>query len=67
MTESVQDIIDSLSKMREYTVEVEVPEGKTLDGLIPYSDNPNKGLFKIYAISQTDAQEKAIVLINNLV
>ena len=67
MTESIQDIIDSLNKMREYTVEVEVPEGKTLDGLVPYNDNINKGLFKIYATSQTDAQEKTLALINNLV
>jgi hypothetical protein len=67
MTDSVQDIMNSLNKMREFTVEVEVPEGKTLDGLIPYKDTPTKGLFKIYAVSLANAQEKASMLINSLV
>jgi hypothetical protein len=66
MTQSIQDIMNDMMKMREYTVEVEIPEGLTLDGLVPYKDTPNKGLFKIYALSQDDAQAKALDLINNL-
>ena len=66
MTDSVQDIMNAFKKMREFTIEVEVPAGKILDGLIPYTDNPTKGLFKIYAVSQDDAKEKAQALINTL-
>lgn len=67
MTQSIQDIMNDMMKMREFTVEVEVPEGVTLDGLVPYKDTPNKGLFKIYALSQDDAQEKATAFINSMV
>lgn len=66
MTDSVQDIMNAFKKMREFTIEVEVPEGKTLDGLVPYNNDPNKGLFKIYAISEADAKEKATALINSI-
>jgi|Laugresbdmm110dd_1035094.scaffolds.fasta_scaffold60271_2 hypothetical protein len=67
MTQSIQDIMNDMMKMREFTVEVEVPVGLSLDGLVPYKDTPNKGLFKIYALSQDDAQEKVLALVNSLV
>lgn len=56
MDQQLQDAMDKIKKLREYTIEVEVPTGKTLDGLIPYPDSSNKGMFKIYATSIEEAK-----------
>jgi hypothetical protein len=56
MDEQLQEAMDKIKKLREYTIEVEVPEGKTLDGLIPYPNSLNKGMFKIYATSIEEAK-----------
>lgn len=47
-------------KMREFIVDIEIPEGKSLPGLIPYdaSGDTSKGRVKIYAISYEDAKKR---------
>jgi hypothetical protein len=43
-----------------FEVEVDVPEGFHLDGIIPYdvTISKNKGIFKIFASSKEDAQKQ---------
>lgn len=63
MSQSVEDLMNSLSRLREFIVEVSVPEGKTLDGFIPSANDPTTGLFKIYATSLDDAKLKVAELL----
>ena len=60
MTESnMQEVIARFESMREFLIDVEVPEGKTLSGIIPYEPlgDQNKGRFKIYATSYDEAKQ----------
>lgn len=59
MSFNQQEIIDRFERMREFTIEVEIPEGKKLSGVIPYQPlvSENKGRFKIYATSYDEAKE----------
>ena len=54
-----QEIIDRFNRMREFIIEVDVPEGKVLSGVIPLEplSSPNRGRFKIYATSYDEAKE----------
>ena len=56
---NMQEIIDKFENMREFTIDVDVPEGKILSGIIPYEPliNQNKGRFKIYASSYDEAKQ----------
>lgn len=56
MDQELQEIMDSIKKLREFTIEVEIPTGKTLDGFIPYPNSTNRGMFKIYATSIEEAK-----------
>jgi hypothetical protein len=52
------DQLDKLKDLREFTVEVELPEGKALGGMLPFDRTiENKGLFKIYATSYDEAKQ----------
>lgn len=44
--------------MREFTIDVDIPEGKTLSGVIPFEPlvSQNKGRFKVYATSYDEAK-----------
>ncbi len=59
MSFNQQEIIDRFEKMREFIVDVEIPDGKKLSGVIPYQPlvTENKGRFKIYATSYDEAKE----------
>lgn len=52
-----QAIIDRYNRMREFVIEVDIPEGKQLSGVIPHEPllSQNKGRFKIYATSKDEA------------
>lgn len=49
--------INKLKDMREFTIEINVPEGKKLNGVLPFNAviNGNRGRFKIYATSYDEA------------
>lgn len=49
--------------LREFTIDVDLPEGKTLDGFIPSGTDPTTGVFKIYATSLDDAKLKVAELL----
>lgn len=53
-------ILDQLNKLREFDIEVDIPEGFHLPGIIPFnaSINENKGTFKVFATSFTEAEQK---------
>ncbi len=64
MTQTVEELMNSFKKLREFVIAVEVPEGKTLDGFIPAAANPTKGLFKLYATSLEEAKRMVTALIS---
>lgn len=61
-----QDIIDRFNSMREFTIEVDIPEGKVLSGVIPFEPltSSNKGRFKIYATSYDEAKNIILNYLN---
>jgi hypothetical protein len=57
------DIVQSMNRiktLREFSIEVDVPEGMKLAGVVPYdvNINANKGIFKVYASSYDEAKQK---------
>jgi len=53
-------ILDQLNKLREFEIEVDIPEGVTLPGVIPFNAtiSENKGKFKVFATSFAEAEQK---------
>lgn len=49
--------IHRLKQLQEYIVEVEIPEGLTLNGVFPFDATiyDNVGRFKVYAVSREEA------------
>ena len=49
--------LNKLKDIREFTIEINVPEGKQLSGVLPFNAviNGNRGRFKIYATSYEEA------------
>ena len=60
MAETVIKLLDRIKNLKQFEVEVDVPEGFHLDGTIPYdvTISKNKGIFKIFASSKEDAQKQ---------
>jgi hypothetical protein len=60
MSTVINNIIDRMKNLREFEIEVEIPEGKSLRGVVPFDTtiNKNKGKFKVYAISKEEAEQK---------
>jgi hypothetical protein len=59
--------IDQIKNFREFIVEVDIPEGKTLSGVLPFNATitQNKGRFKIFAGSYEDAKKQIEDYLNN--
>lgn len=53
-------ILDQLNKLREFEIDVDIPEGFTLPGVIPFNAtiNENRGKFRVFATSFTEAEQK---------
>ena len=60
MTQTINDLMDRLKKLKEFTVAVDIPDGLTFNGVIPFDTRieGTKGIFKVLAISQEEADEK---------
>jgi hypothetical protein len=60
MAEPIAKILDRIKNLKQFEVEVDIPEGFHLDGVIPYdvTISKNKGIFKIFASSKEDAQKQ---------
>jgi hypothetical protein len=59
-TIDISQVIDRMKNLRLFTVEVELPEGFELYGVMPFdvSIKQNKGWFKVYAVTLEEATEK---------
>lgn len=55
---------EAIKSLKEYTIQVDVPTGAVISGLIP-SSIPNKGFFKIQALSYEEARKTALSHINS--
>lgn len=57
MSFNMEEVAERFKRMREFVIEVEVPEGKTLSGVMPFEPliNSSKGRFKVYATSYEEA------------
>ena len=53
-------ILDQLNRLREFDIEVDIPEGLNLPGIIPFNAviSENKGKFKVLATSFAEAEQK---------
>ena len=53
-------ILDQLNRLREFEIEVDIPEGCHLPGVIPFDAtiNENTGKFKVFATSFAEAEQK---------
>lgn len=53
-------VLDQLNRLREFDIEVDIPEGFTLPGVIPFNAtiNENKGKFRVLATSFAEAEQK---------
>ena len=53
-------ILDQLTRLREFDIEVDIPEGFSLPGVIPFNAviSENKGKFKVLATSFAEAEQK---------
>jgi hypothetical protein len=53
-------ILSQLNRLREFDIEVDIPEGCSFPGIIPFNAtiNENKGKFKVLATSFTEAEQK---------
>ena len=53
--------------LREFVINVDIPEGKQLSGVIPFQAtiNQNKGRFKVYATSLDEAKQIVDSYLNN--
>ena len=53
-----ESMLEKMKNLREYVVEVKLPEGKSLGGFMPFDRTvDNIGRFKIYATSQEEAKK----------
>lgn len=50
----------TVRQLREFIIDVEIPDGKILHGMIPYdvTISKNKGKIKVYAVSKEEAEQK---------
>lgn len=53
-------ILDQLNRLREFDIEVDIPEGFSLPGITPFNAtiSENKGKFKVLATSFAEAEQK---------
>jgi hypothetical protein len=57
MAETVMQILNTIKNLRQFEVEVDLPEGFHLNGVIPFdmTISQNKGKIKVFASSLEDA------------
>lgn len=57
---TIGPILKELKKLREFNVDVDVPEGFQISGVIPFdaSISGNKGTFKVLATSFEEAEKR---------
>ena len=67
MTQTINELMDRLKNLKEYTVEREIPDDFMFRGVIPFDIkiSGTVGIFKVIAISQGEADAKVDEFIMN--
>lgn len=60
MSDTIEVIMDRIMNLKEYNVEVDLPDGYKLHGVIPFDTkiSGRKGNFKVYALSYEEAYQQ---------
>lgn len=60
MAQLVMEILNRIKNLRQFDIEVDLPDGFHLNGVIPFdmTISQSKGKFKVYADSLADAKTK---------
>lgn len=60
MSVDMKSLVNRIKNLREFVIEVEIPDGKTLSGIMPYdvTISKNIGRFKVYAVSMEEAKKR---------
>lgn len=60
MSETIGTILDRIKNLQVFDVAVDIPDGFTFSGVIPFDAtiSQNKGVFKVYASTQEEATER---------
>lgn len=68
MADTINQIMDRIKNLQEFTIEVDLPENFKLHGSIPYDlkISDNKARVKIYALSYDEAYSKVNEYIQSL-
>lgn len=66
MADTIEVIMDRIKNLKEYTVEVDLPDGYKLNGVIPFDTKifGRKGAFKVYALSYEEASKQVTEYLN---
>ena len=64
----IDTVINRMKNLRQFTIEVDLPEDFQLHGVMPFDIKikKNKGWFKLYALTIEEAQEKVDEFINRI-
>lgn len=65
---NVENVIYRMKNIRQFIVTVDLPDEFQINGVMPFDVKirKNKGWFKVYALTQEEAQEKVNEFINKL-
>ena len=60
MAEVIETVLNRIKNLRQFEVDVDLPDTFELNGVIPYdvTIKQNKGTFKVYASTFEEAQQK---------
>lgn len=66
MTQTIDQVMSRLKNLKEFKIEVDVPDGLTFGGVIPFDAtiSKNKGTFKVFALTKEEATEKVNQFLN---
>jgi hypothetical protein len=66
MSETINEIMDRVKSLREFTIVIDIPDGTTFGGVIPFdvTISKKKGTFKVYAASLQEAEDKVNKFLN---
>lgn len=66
MTQTIEQVIDRLKNLKEFTIAVDVPEGIRFGGVVPFDAtiSKNKGTFKVFALTEDEARQKVNEFLN---
>ena len=66
MSQTIDQVMNRLKNLKEFTIEVDVPDGMTFGGVIPFDAtiSKNKGTFKVFALTKEEATQRVNEFLN---